>query len=99
MRFSFFKKKSVQSSQNRIEKNDLKGDNEMKHTVELKLPNFLNGMFDKLSPEEKVKFGKVALVGGAALLGITVVYLTGYNRGIKKVIENRGVYIIKTNKD
>lgn len=68
----------------------------MKHIVELKLPNFLNGWIDKFTPEEKVKFGKAAMVGGTVLLGITVVYLTGYNRGIRKAMDNRGVYLIQS---
>jgi hypothetical protein len=72
-----------------------KGGFKMRHQIELKLPKFLDPMFDNLTPEEKKKFGTVALTCGAAALGITVVYLTGYNRGIRKAIDNRGIYIVK----
>jgi hypothetical protein len=73
----------------------------MKHQIEFKLglPKFLDGMFDKFTAEEKVKFGRVAMVGGSVLLGVTVIYLTGYNRGIKKAIDTRGIYIIKSGGD
>lgn len=67
----------------------------MKHEITLKLPKFLDPMFDKFSPEEKVKFGKAAMAGGSVILGLAVIYLWGYNRGIKKSIDSRGIYIIK----
>lgn len=72
-----------------------KGGFKMRHQVEFKLPKFLDPMFDNLTPEEKKKFGTVALGCGAAALGVTVVYLIGYNRGIRKAIDNRGIYIVK----
>lgn len=72
-----------------------KGGFKMRHQIELKLPKFLDPMFDNLTPEEKKKFGTVALTCGAAALGVTVVYLIGYNRGIRKAIDNRGIYIVK----
>lgn len=72
-----------------------KGGFKMKHEIQIKLPKFLDPMFDNFTPEERKKFGTVALIGGAVVLGVTVVYLTGYNRGIRKAIDNRGIYIVK----
>lgn len=73
----------------------LKGGLKMKHQIEIKLPKFLDPMFENLTPEEKKKFGRVALMCGTVALGVSVVYLTGYNRGMKKAINSRGIYIIK----
>jgi hypothetical protein len=75
-----------------------KGGLRMRHEVEIKVPKFLNPLFENLTPEEKKKFGRVALMGGSVVLGATVIYLTGYNRGMKKAISsnnNRGVYIVR----
>lgn len=72
-----------------------KGGFKMKHQIELKLPKFLDPMFDNFTPEERKKFGTAALACGSAALGITVVYLIGYNRGIRKAIDSRGIYIVK----
>lgn len=68
----------------------------LKHAIEFKLPKFLDSRISKLSEEEKEKFATLAAVWGVGILSITVVYLTGYNRGIKKSIDNRGIYIIKS---
>jgi hypothetical protein len=68
----------------------------LKHDVSLKLPKFLGNQLDKLTEEEKEKFGNIALLCGGGLLAISVIYLTGYNKGIRKAIDNRGIYIIKS---
>lgn len=67
----------------------------LRHAIEFKLPKFIDSRISKLSEEEKEKFGSLVMVWGGGLLAMTVVYLTGYNRGIKKAIDNRGIYIIK----
>lgn len=66
------------------------------HNVEFKLPKFLQSRINKLTDEEKEKFANLAAVWGIGILSVTVIYLTGYNRGIKKSIDNRGIYIIKS---
>jgi hypothetical protein len=68
----------------------------LKHAIEFKLPKFLDSRISKLTEEEKEKFGTIAATVGIGLLSLTVIYLTGYNRGIKKSIDNRGIYIIKS---
>lgn len=67
----------------------------LKHIVQFKMPKFLDGMFDKYTDEEKVKIRKLASICGGVGLGATVIYLWGYNRGIKRAIDTRGIYIIK----
>jgi hypothetical protein len=68
----------------------------LEHAIKFKFPKFLDSRINKLTPEEKEKFGTIAATVGIGLLGLTVIYLTGYNRGIKKSIDNRGIYIIKS---
>lgn len=68
----------------------------IEHAIKFKLPKWLDNRINKLTPEEKEKFGTIAATVGIGLLGLTVIYLTGYNRGIKKSIDNRGIYIIKS---
>jgi hypothetical protein len=85
----------------RFHSTNLKGDDKMalKHIVQIKMPKFLDGMFDKYTDEEKAKIRKLAMVCGSVALGVTVVYLSGYNRGMKKAIDSRGIYIIKSGGD
>lgn len=67
----------------------------LRHAIEFKLPKFLDSRINKLSEEEKKKFGNLALLCGGGALSLTVIYLIGYNRGMKRAIDNRGIYIIK----
>lgn len=67
----------------------------LRHAIEFKWPKFIDSRISKLTEEEKEKFGSIALVWGGGVLAATVVYLVGYNRGMKKAIDSRGIYIIK----
>ncbi len=68
----------------------------LRHAIEFKLPKFLDTRISKLTEEEKEKIGNLALICGGGLLVVSVIYLTGYNKGIKRAIDNRGIYIIKS---
>lgn len=75
----------------------------MKHTFELRLPKFLDRKLN-VSPEEeaamieetKEKVSKAVRIGGPILIGATIGYLVGYNRGAGALGKHGGdLYIIK----
>lgn len=68
----------------------------MKHIIEFRMPKFLESRLPKLSNEEKTKANAFVKTYGPLVLGVSVVYLVGYNRGLKKAVSNRGVYIIQS---
>jgi hypothetical protein len=75
----------------------------MKHTLEFKLPRFLDKKLNETPEEEaarveemKEKFNHAIKVAGPIALGVTIGYLVGYNRGTTKLGRHGGdLYIIK----
>lgn len=68
----------------------------IKHNVHLKMPKFFDITGPELTPEEKKELKRTAIIGGGLAAATAIVYLVGYNRGLRKATSGRSnVYVIK----
>lgn len=75
----------------------------MRHELSFKLPKVFDRKLNETPEEEaarieemKSKFDKAVKIGGPILLGVTIGYLAGYNRGASQLTRHKGdLYIIK----